>query len=596
MNSQAILLNSMDSQFYIEGQENKNVPVAKFSTSETSAEDEREQWTNKLDFIFSCVGYAIGLGNVWRFPYLCYKNGGGAFLIPYGIALLFGGIPMFFLEASIGQYMSQGGIGIWGVSPVFKGIGYGTTLMAFWLNTSYIVVLAWALYYLFMSFTYELPWDSCENSWNTPNCITPYMMNANNTLNQSVIDASKSSVDEFWQLNVLKMTDSMDNVGALRWELALCLGLAWIACYFCIFKGIKWTGKIVYFTSTFPYVLLTILLVKGLSLDGAFEGIKYLFIPDWNRLKSSEVWVDAVTQIFYSYGLGIAAITGLGSYNKFNNNCYKDTIILTILNEGTCLLASLVIFSVLGFLSHVTGKDIKDVADSGPGLAFVAYPSALTQLPISPLWSVLFFLMLLFIGLDSQFCALEGFVTAITDEWPSLKKRRSLFLAASCLLSFIIGLLFVTEGGIYIFNIFNTYACAGWALLTIMFFECIAVSWAYGVDRYYDNIKEMIGYHPPIFWKYCWLIFTPLLCILVFVFSFVNTKPFMYNDYVYPWYGELFGLLMAFSAPVMVPLYAIYKIATNLDNLKDIIRRPDFSQVPQEGSKYVDTRISDEMI
>jgi len=286
----------------------------------------------------------------------------------------------------------------------------------------------------------------------------------------------------------------------------------------------------------------------------------------------------------------------LGSYNKFNNNCYKDTIILTILNEGTCLLASLVIFSVLGFLSHVTGKDIKDVADSGPGLAFVAYPSALTQLPISPLWSVLFFLMLLFIGLDSQFCALEGFVTAITDEWPSLKKRRSLFLAASCLLSFIIGLLFVTEGGIYIFNIFNTYACAGWALLTIMFFECIAVSWAYGVDRYYDNIKEMIGYHPPIFWKYCWLIFTPLLCILVFVFSFVNMKPFMYNDYVYPWYGELFGLLMAFSAPVIVPLYAIYKIATNLDNLKDIIRRPDFSQVPQEGSKYIDTRISDEML
>lgn len=569
--SQAILLDPVECEFQL-GNEKIDDKSKKYK--------EREQWTNKLDFIFSCVGYAIGLGNVWRFPYLCYKNGGGAFLIPYGIALIFGGIPMFFLESSIGQYMSQGGIGIWNLSPVFKGVGYATTLMAFWLNTSYIVVLAWAFYYLFMSFGYQLPWESCSNWWNTENCITAYD-SIKNILNQSDSASTQSSVNEFWKLNVLRQSDGLHDLGEIRWELAGCLALAWIVCYFCIFKGIKWTGRIVYFTSTFPYILLSILLVKGLSLDGAWSGIKYLIIPNWKLITSSEVWVDAVTQVFFSYGLGIGAITGLGSFNKFKNNCYRDTIVLSILNEGTCLLASLVIFSVLGHLSLISGKTINEVATSGPGLAFIAYPSALTQLPISPLWSILFFLMIIFIGLDSQFCAMEGFVTAITDEWPALKKRRALFLGLICLLSYLIGLMFVTKGGIYVFNIFNEYACAGWALLTIMFFECIAVSWGYGVNKYYENIKEMIGYYPGLFWKYCWLIFTPAMCILVFLFSLIKREPFMYDDYLYPWYGQWAGWLMSLSAPILVPIYAFYKIITNTGNLKNIIM-PDFKNEAQK--------------
>jgi solute carrier family 6 GABA transporter-like protein 1 len=145
-----------------------------------------------------------------------------------------------------------------------------------------------------------------------------------------------------------------------------------------------------------------ILLIKGLTLDGARDGIKYLFIPRLELLKNSEVWIDAVTQVFFSYGLGGATLISLGSYNKYSNNCYRDTLILAAFNEGTCLLSGFVIFSVLGFMAKASNKSISEVADSGPGLAFIAYPNAINQLPWAPFWSVLFFTMLIFIGLDSQ--------------------------------------------------------------------------------------------------------------------------------------------------------------------------------------------------
>jgi solute carrier family 6 GABA transporter-like protein 1 len=164
-------------------------------TNKGNSIEDRDEWSSQLDFILSCVGYAIGLGNVWRFPYLCYKNGGGAFLVPYTLALIFGGIPMFFLEVAIGQSMSVGGLGVWQICPIFKGVGYAAAIMAFWLNTFYIVVLAWAIFYLWHSFAYELPWATCGNWWNTKQCISA----ANLTSAGRNASNSVSSASEFWE-------------------------------------------------------------------------------------------------------------------------------------------------------------------------------------------------------------------------------------------------------------------------------------------------------------------------------------------------------------------------------------------------------------
>nr|XP_060511239.1 sodium- and chloride-dependent creatine transporter 1 [Panthera onca] len=254
----------------------------------------RETWTRQMDFIMSCVGFAVGLGNVWRFPYLCYKNGGGVFLIPYVLIALVGGIPIFFLEISLGQFMKAGSINVWNICPLFKGLGYASMVIVFYCNTYYIMVLAWGFYYLVKSFTTTLPWATCGHTWNTPDCVEIFRHEdcANASLANLTCDQladRRSPVIEFWENKVLRLSGGLDVPGALNWEVTLCLLACWVLVYFCVWKGVKSTGKIVYFTATFPYVVLVVLLVRGVLLPGALDGIIYYLKPDWSKLGSPQV-------------------------------------------------------------------------------------------------------------------------------------------------------------------------------------------------------------------------------------------------------------------------------------------------------------------
>ncbi|KAF4072597.1 hypothetical protein AMELA_G00264810 [Ameiurus melas] len=538
---------------------------------------QREKWASKLDFLLSVAGGFVGLGNVWRFPYLCYKNGGGAFLIPYFIFLFGGGLPVFFLEVALGQFTSEGGITCWEkLCPIFTGIGYASIVIVSLLNIYYIVILAWGLYYLLQCLQRELPWARCHHSWNTPNCVED-TIRKNKTLWLSAnITNFTSPVTEFWERNVLSLSSGIDEVGELKWDLALCLLAVWVICFFCIWKGVKSTGKVVYFTATFPFLMLIVLLVRGVTLPGAAEGIKFYLYPDLSRLQDPEVWIDAGTQIFFSYAICLGAMTSLGSYNKYKYNCYRDCLLLGCLNSGTSFVSGFAIFSILGFMAQEQGVAISDVAESGPGLAFIAYPKAVTMMPLPTFWAILFFIMLLLLGLDSQFVEVEGQITSLVDLYPSLLRkgyRREIFIAVICVISYLVGLTMVTNGGMYVFQLFDYYAASGVCLLWVAFFECVAVAWVYGADNFYDAIEEMIGYRPNGWMKWSWMLITPVLCVGCFVFSLVKYKPLTYNKvYEYPDWSIGVGWCLALASMICIPMVVVVKIIQSDGSLIERIK------------------------
>ncbi|XP_063549810.1 sodium- and chloride-dependent GABA transporter 2 isoform X3 [Gorilla gorilla gorilla] len=525
------MLGGMDSRVSGTTSNGETKPV--YPVMEKKEEDgtlERGHWNNKMEFVLSVAGEIIGLGNVWRFPYLCYKNGGGAFFIPYLVFLFTCGIPVFLLETALGQYTSQGGVTAWRkICPIFEGIGYASQMIVILLNVYYIIVLAWALFYLFSSFTIDLPWGGCYHEWNTEHCVE--FQKTNGSLNGTSENAT-SPVIEFWERRVLKISDGIQHLGALRWELALCLLLAWVICYFCIWKGVKSTGK---------------------------------------------VWMDAGTQIFFSFAICLGCLTALGSYNKYHNNCYRDCIALCFLNSGTSFVAGFAIFSILGFMSQEQGVPISEVAESGPGLAFIAYPRAVVMLPFSPLWACCFFFMVVLLGLDSQFVCVESLVTALVDMYPHVfrkKNRREVLILGVSVVSFLVGLIMLTEGGMYVFQLFDYYAASGMCLLFVAIFESLCVAWVYGAKRFYDNIEDMIGYRPWPLIKYCWLFLTPAVCTATFLFSLIKYTPLTYNKkYTYPWWGDALGWLLALSSMVCIPAWSLYRLGTLKGPFRERIRQ-----------------------
>ncbi|XP_069573918.1 sodium- and chloride-dependent betaine transporter-like [Brachyistius frenatus] len=529
----------------------------------------RGQWATKTEFILTVMGAIIGPGNIWRFPYLCYRNGGGVFFIPYILFIFTCGIPLFFLETSLGQYTSQGGITCWRkICPLFQGMGYASHLIILFSAASYVIILAWAFFYLFSSFSAELPWATCGHDWNTDSCLDSNHQNMSMT---SRVNTTLPVV-EFWQHRVLKISSGIEEVGGLRWELLLCLILSWVICYFCVWKGIKSTGKAAYFTATFPFVMLFVLLIRGVTLPGAMDGIIYYIYPDISRLSDAQVWMDAGTQIFFSYAIGLGFLTSLGSYNTYNNDCYRDCFYLCLLNSATSIVAGFAIFSVLGFMTYEQGVDISEVAESGPGLAFIVYPRAVAMMPMPQAWSVCFFLMIILLGLDSQFVGLECLMTSVVDLFPNHLQqgyRRELLLLAICCTCCLFGLSLVTEGGMYLLQLLDHHVCSGTTLLLLSFCQSISIGWVYGPDRFYDNITNMIGYRPYPFMKYSWRYITPSITFITFIFSIVQYSPLKFNNtYVYPLWANILGWFIATVSLSLIPLFVVHQMIQGKGSLR----------------------------
>ncbi|XP_055906517.1 sodium-dependent nutrient amino acid transporter 1-like [Eupeodes corollae] len=545
----------------------------------------RDQWSNDLEFLMSCIALSVGLGNVWRFPFTALENGGGAFVIPYIIVLFLVGKPVYYMEMILGQFSSRGSVNVFDFSPIMRGVGYGQVLATGIVTTYYATLMAITLRYLVASFSTVLPWSYCREEWGSM-CVDS-KMKGNETLMENVTRIPSA---QFYFTNiVLREKASIDDgIGYPSWELSLCLLAAWIMVAAIMIQGVRSSGKASYFLALFPYAVMLILLIRALTLPGAFDGVLYFIKPQWDRLLDPKVWYAAVTQVFFSLAICFGNIIMYASYNRFGHNVYRDANIVTTLDTFTSLLSGVIIFGILGNLAYESNTtDIKSVVKGGTGLAFVSYPDAISKFNFVPqLFSVLFFLMLFVLGIGSNVGMASCIMTVIKDKFSSTKNW--VIVMAIAVVGFSVGLIYLTPGGQFLLNFLDFYG-ASFVALVLAIVELVAVGWIYGVKRLCQDIHFMLGLKTSIYYRICWAVVTPAVMAAILVYTFVDYKPLDYNGYIYSDGLYIFGWCLSAFGILQVLFWGIYAVAQQPKGT--LLQKIVFALRPQSDWGPLDKRL-----
>ena len=520
--------------------------------------------------------------------------------------LIFVGLPMFFMEMVLGQYGGLSATKIYArLFPGMKGMGYGMISIPTIINFYYTVIMAYAFFFLFSGFTSDLPWGHCAHDYNTMNCYSltdakdctdmetywnntctsveafctfygfqpvpddyEHCRNATGDFELSDVTKRVAASEDFWYRRVLgldvelgAMSNRWDHWGGMRWDILGCLALSWILICLSLIKGIASYGKVVYFTTLFPYVVLTTLLIYVSTLDGFDNGINYYLTPDWDKLSDMSVWNDAAGQIFYSLGVGVGSQLLLSSYNGFTTNAHRDALLIGLCNSLTSLYAGFVVFGVVGYIAVQKNVLIEDVIDAGAGLAFIVYPEAVSIMAVSPLFSFLFFFMLILLAISSVCGSWEALVASFMDEYPQFREHRIKVMIGSTFIAFLAGVAICFDSGFLLFQMMDN-RCSN-AILLMAFVELVSVSWFYGIDSFLSHIRDMKMWMPEImakFWTVCWVFITPLIIAAVTLLAWINHVDDEFLGYKFPssiqglgWILEItpVGIVFIFSALVV---------------------------------------------
>uniref|UniRef100_A0A914LTW0 Transporter n=1 Tax=Meloidogyne incognita TaxID=6306 RepID=A0A914LTW0_MELIC len=405
----------------------------------------RGNWSLKLDYLFSIFGYTFALGNLWRFPYHFGINGGIAYLIPYTILFFVGALPILFMEVSLGQFVSLGPASVWKLAPLFKGIGISMLFVSTLIAIYYNLITAWALYYMINSLKFSLPWTTCGNEWNSENCSVwkKGSINACRHLNGSflsngtcvdfnnidpsnnnsilVLDSNNKTMTgiEYFHNQVLMISSGILDFETINWQLAICLLVAWLFVFLCSFKGIKTSGKAVYVTVLFPYIILIVLLIRFFTLPGSLNGFLFFMKPNIEIIRDLKVWANAAIQVFYSLSTCTGGLITLSSYNKFHNNVFADIWLISLLDFLASILMSSLLFAAVGFICHERDIELtKFQLQEGLQMIFVFFSDTLSKVPVAQIYSLFFFTMVALVIFNTELFVVETIVSSICDLFP----------------------------------------------------------------------------------------------------------------------------------------------------------------------------------
>ncbi len=460
----------------------------------------RSHWKTHIGFLLAAIGSAIGLGNIWRFPYLCYKNGGGAFLIPYFIALFIVGIPLMVLEIGLGHKMrGSAPASFASISKKWEWIGWWQVIFVmFGIVLYYSVVISWCVNFFFLCFNFG--WGQDPNAF-------------------------------FFQ-KFLMASNSPFAIGDLRTPIMFALLLVWFLNWLIVFsgvqKGLERANKIF---MPLLFILTAIVVFWSIGLPGAKTGLLVYLKPDFSRLREIGVWMDAFGQIFFTLSLGFGIMIAYASYLPKKSEIVKDSFSICIVNCLFSLFAGLGVFSILGYMAHSTSQGLGDVVSQSIGLAFVAYPKAISMLPYFPhLFGLMFFGILVIAGLSSAISILEAFTSAIIDKFHYSRKT---VISVLSLLGFLGGAVFATQAGLYWLDIVDHFLTQ-YGLVLAAIFESVVLGWFYKTKILREHINHYSTWRlGSWWWDICIRVAIPIVLIILLVSSLIKELAQPYEGY--PW-------------------------------------------------------------
>ena len=484
----------------------------------------REQWGSRTGFILAAVGSAIGLGNIWRFPYMAYENGGGAFFIPYLFAMLTAGIPFMIMEFGMGhKYRGSAPRVFAKLNSRYEWLGWFQVSIAAIIAVYYVAVIGWAISYFSMSFT---------QSWGA--------------------DTNAYFFGEYLQLGG---DNSPSKLGSIQWHIAIPMAIAWGITFAAIFSGVKGgIERLSKIMMPILFIMVLALITRMVFLEGALNGLDYLFKPDFSKLNDPKVWSAAYGQIFFTLSVGFAIMLAYSSYLPKKSDVTNNAFMTVLINCGFSIVAGILIFSILGNMAHEQGKPLTEVVTSGVGLAFITIPSAINLLPAPYILGPLFFFALMVAGLSSHISIIEAVTSAIIDKLNVSRKKAAV---AVCGIGFTVSLAFATNGGLLLLDLVD-YFMNNIALLTSCILELAIMGWIVKLTDIHKHVDSISEFTVGKWFEVCLRFISPLFLLAIVATNVYTTITDGYGGYSQ---SDLLMLGWGLTAAMLVLALVINKMS-----------------------------------